>query len=508
MDQRMYFMNGRGMKAVDLWGTEGWTISGAPLTGDSGLWRVSPWAYRALNLTADLAASVPFALVDRAGNDVDISTAWANKIGWLVNPRALIRKTVLSLFLTGTGYWQAGSKTRIGTTAGARYLSPWTMTPEYDKATGELKEFTRTIKSGPQTFTPDEIVYFWEDDATIEIGPPTTCRYTAMLLAVKLLQSQDQFALDFLSSGGVLPTMIMVKGMPNQSDREKLERIWDKFVKGWRNVSGKIFDAESLDIKTVGQGVDALKDAALTEAKRQDIAVVSGMPYSLLATDAANYATAQVYRMLAYENEAIPQAEFIFSVLNEQRLEAQGYRLEARPEQLDAMQQDDNNAASAYTSLVGAGMRPSIAAQIVGLDMPAGTEYEDLDTEPPAEPTQAEPPAEPVKFVETVTAMPAIQPLPPLTPEALRELDIWKRKAQKAMKRGEAPLFPFACHHLPNEYQEHIKAALTEALTEAAVHDAFVFGEPLAQDDGVKAVLEAIRLGVEALKINQSDTTE
>jgi hypothetical protein len=60
------------------------------------------------------------------------------------------------------------------------------------------------------------------------------------------------------------------------------------------------------------------------------------------------------------------------------------------------MQEDEGNRASAFAAYVGAGLKPSLVAQLLGLELPVGVEYQDLDPkEPPPAPGQPGQPGQP-----------------------------------------------------------------------------------------------------------------
>ena len=75
----------------------------------------------------------------------------------------------------------------------------------------------------------------------------------------------------------------------------------------------------------------------------------------------------------------MPDAKFIQSIWNEQLFKPMGLRWVFRPETLDVFQEDEGKRAQALTQYVSAGFRLSLAAQILGVELPAGVDYDDLD---------------------------------------------------------------------------------------------------------------------------------
>jgi hypothetical protein len=112
-------------------------------------------------------------------------------------------------------------------------------------------------------------------------------------------------------------------------------------------------------------------------------------------------ATAQIEYAGWFRDDITPEAKWIVSIINEQLLYNTGYRLEVRPEQSEPAQEEEVQRAQAFqtyvNALAGHPKALSIAAQIVGVDLPAGMEYDELDTKP--EVIEPEPPA-PVEVEE------------------------------------------------------------------------------------------------------------
>ena len=94
------------------------------------------------------------------------------------------------------------------------------------------------------------------------------------------------------------------------------------------------------------------------------------------------YATAQADRRNFYELTIIPEADLVARTINEQLLMPMGLSLVFRPEAMTIFQEDESARASAFASYTGGGLKPSIAAQLLGITLPEGIEYIDLDPEP------------------------------------------------------------------------------------------------------------------------------
>ena len=504
------FMTGsEGLKSIDLpqYPDAAWDwISGAP-QGNTALYDTVAFVYRAVQLTAGAVTQIPFAIVNEAtGEDIEVSTEWKNKLGFMPNPNKLIQLLEMSLILYGKGYiFKERNRVR---TLGLKYISPLSITENFDSTNG-LIGFRRSLGTMTQDLEPADLLYFWEPDPRVEIGPPLAWRMTAMMDAAGLLKWYDYFVSEFAKRGGVLPTMLMVKGMPVVQERERLETYWDKFVKGFYRVAGKVFNGESMSVATVGEGPGSLGDISLTEDKRTDIAVAAGIPLSLLMSNAANYATANADRKNWIQQTVMPDCNFIAGVFNAQLYNPLGLRMEYRPETLNEFQEEETQRAGAFAQYVQAGMIPSIAAQVVGIEPPPGVEYDDMfitEHPEPEQPAAAEPATPEISDEQDMEdAEDEVSGTPIMSAQAWKDLDTWKRLAMKAVKKGNLPTFTFTTTAIPDKVYQTIAGGLSTATNAETITQVFKQAtEPgKAQQppaDDIKSLLEGIRMGVEALR--------
>jgi hypothetical protein len=183
--------------------------------------------------------------------------------------------------------------------------------------------------------------------------------------------------------------------------------------------------------------------------------------------------------------------------LNEEIFTRLGLKFEFRPEQAEPQQEEEVRRAQAFqvyaSTLAGHPQALSIAAQIVGIDLPSDMEYDELDKiEKPPEPEPAPPPPV-VDEDEDDDVMKAA---------AWDELNTWKKKAVRYAKRGKAATFEFKTEHIPGELAEAIRNRLTLAGTPADVKAAFEVGDV---DDELKTLADAINSAAE--KLNADNRT-
>jgi hypothetical protein len=427
---------------------------------------------RCIHLRTDAAAHMPFAL--RKGKaDVTTSDDWQDPKGILPSPRRLLRQLEGSMLFANAAYaWKRPNEYRI--TKGLQFFAPTVTTPQFEPMTGELLHFQRADRN----YQPDEVMYVFYQDGVTEYGPSAATVVGAAASAAGVLHYLDLFAQGYFKRGAIKITLL---GLPPGTSREtgkEIESLFQRALVGVKHAFGiKAFNAGVITPTVIGDGIEALANNTLTVQEREDIATAFGVPMSMVMSNAANFATASQDERNLIQWAVLPDCELIAEALTEQVYSKWGYTFEFRPETMDSFQEDEVNRAGAYSQYVSAGMKPSVAAQIVGIELPADIEYEDLDPEEP-EPVPADlaqfagqenQPAEPMPD-EDEEEKPAPKSL---TVEQFKELEIWQRKAQKAKKGGLNANVEFTIVSIPPDMAAAIRGRLDGAKTTEEIRAAF-----------------------------------
>ena len=475
----------------------GWTPPGKSAEGGQ-LYASVAAVFRAAHINADALAALPFALVDERGDDYDVSEDWQNKIKVMPNPRELLRLWRLSLFVANAAYGYIDRQKVGGRNVDKlRYIAPTTITIDAD-ADG-LRGFERQIGARKiywQAADP-RVVHMFRRDYDTELLPSDNTELNACLASAGIMYYSDNFIRDFFKRGGIKPTMLMVKGIPQPAAQERLETYWDRLMRGMTRVVGKVFNADMIEAKQIGAGADDLKDTALYRQAIENVAMASGIPLSLLLANSANFATAQAEYASWYRDSVTPWANFVADALNDTLFARMGLRMEFRPEQAAPGQEEEVQRAQAarqYYDILAAGgySQPlKLAFQITGVDLPPDIDPETLDVK-----------GEEAAPLPRAGAAP--QPAPqPETPAArfapnwaqFEEMKIWRDKAFRAAKNNAAPPVDFECIELPAEVAADIRAALVMAKGERDIRAAFDYDaapRPVSDDEGIKALADAL----------------
>lgn len=336
--------------------------------------------YRGVDIRMQSIMRVPWQL--RQGDNVlwySEDDSVPDKFAWLEDLPDYIGLIEACLCLTSQAFIYKQSN-RSGV-RGLQWFSPLSVAPEWDESAG-LKHFERRLSSTVSYYTPDDIVYVWRRDPLHETMPDTAPAQAAMTSA-NVLYSIDQFVTGFFQRGAIKPMLLQVPQNTPQAERDKVKAWWDRFFSGvkdaWRT------NVVSTEVKpvVVGEGLESLTNETLTQERRNDVVTTMGIPHSILFSDSANYATAKQDEQNFYTMTILPDVRLIQKQLNAQLFKAIGLQLRFMPNEMDVFQEDEAARAQSFATYVGAGMKQSVAAQILGVELPDGVEYADLDPEPP-----------------------------------------------------------------------------------------------------------------------------
>ena len=504
---------------------------GDDITQAQQLRRVVPWLAKAVDMTANAVSALPFYILRENGEPYDTSADWKNKTGGLESPESLFYLLASSLCF-GRAYLipQLTSRAIVD----MQFVAPQTVRAEITR--DGLKWFDRTTDKGAVSrYYPIEseldpvMVYFWLPDSDVEIGPALTHPAGNALLSARLLFNMDGTIATYAERGFIPPTVLGAKGMPGPAEREKAERWWDRFFRGKTDIAAKIINTEALSVVKVGAGMEDIRGAypELTKQMIENIATAFGIPSGLFMSDMAFATEIKHLIKIWYTTSAFVKVyKAIETGFNEQVLKPWGLKLKFDPNAIDAMQEEEMERATAFSTYVNAGMRPSVAAEMLGIELPQGVEFADLDAdllakqeqeqklaeaqaarfqpqekeEKPDEeqekPTEDKPAEERVREERK-----AADPLT-LTSEQIKELNLWRQIAERNFRKGKGACADFEVKSLPEDMAADIRERLKYVTGKEDIGQAFeVTGTPQAHEidnEAIKTLADAINRAVDA----------
>lgn len=387
MTEKLYAVTGDGIKSIPLDQLTNWAEFGnvpwaTGRIGEKGVQELAAsvaFLYRAVELRASSLVVVPWSIYRANGEE----TVWSSVdpmppagFDGFADLQEILYRMEASLCLVSTAYL-ARLRNRIRT-VGVQWLDPNTMTPMWTQQ--GLTHFQRASMFDTRNMPPEDVIYIWQKGLS-EIYPKRSAVHAA-LAAANALYALDAFVANFFSRGAIKATLLTVKQQPLPAESEKLKSWWQRTVSGMRNAFASEVVSAEVEPVVIGEGISELSNTDLSQEKREDICTALGVPHSLLMSDAANMATAETDRKNFYEMTVLPQCNLIERQLNQQLWMPMGLRMTFQPQSMSIFQEDENRKAEAFGVYVEKGVKPSIAAQLLGIELPEGYEYTDLDPEP------------------------------------------------------------------------------------------------------------------------------
>lgn len=336
--------------------------------------------YRCVGIRANGLSKVPWVIANEAGD-----TVWKRgdeppaDLMFLKPLQRLLYKTSAALTLGSQAYWHI-ERNSVKVT-GLRWFAPMGTAPHWDERLG-LDYFVRNTGTREDRYDPKEIVYLWYQHPLHETLRDVSPAEAAMREA-GVLYNLDEFAAKFFERGAIKATLLTVKGNPPKSEMDRIKQWWKRFFQGVTNAFGaEVLNSEGIEPVVVGEGISELSNTDLTEEKRNGVAITLGVPLSMVFSDAANHATSQQDEQNFYNGTIIPDCELIAEQVDEQLLAEFGYHLVFKPETMDVFQVDENERSQSYAAYVNAGMPPPLVGEMLGLELPDGWDYDDLEKEP------------------------------------------------------------------------------------------------------------------------------
>jgi len=522
MGKLIYTDGAKSMTIQDSWDFV--DTQAASQTKDGELYSRVAAAFQAVNITAKAVANMPFVILNKQGEIYDDSTAWKNRVGFMPNPRDTIRRICHSMIMTNMGYLRMG-KNAAGIKKKLNYTVPTSIEIITDPVTGELVKLNRIVNGAViQTFAPDDpdLIRFWWLDEKTELLPSPDTEFKAIMSAAGILFYSDFFTENFYKRGGVKPTLIAMKGMVMGDKKEEMQKDWTSWVRGIgkfaSNITAKIFNAETMDIKPFGEGLGDLKDTPVYRQALENIAIGLNMPLSRLLSNSANRATADTEYIQWFRDSITPRFDFIADALNDQVLTKMNLRMVSTPENTDP-EQDDETKGRVLNSLADALGKYPDADTFLGAADSIGVELNDdfieavkrhyAKKEAKPEPVEVQPVTpEPPTVDDTITDTIPTKWIPSL--DELEEMRVWREVATRKLKKGEGMKFAYEPHYggLPVYVAETISASLVTATTADEIKAAFntatinkTDAPPPQDDTALKALAESINAAVSLLTV-------
>lgn len=334
--------------------------------------------YRCIDIRSSSLSSLPFTLLKGDEVFIDSETAW-EKPGyeWVNDISHLLYLTEASLLLSSEAYWLK-NKSLVQKMMNLRWLASPFISPVYDDMQG-ITAFRRNTGMGDETFSPEQIVYFFIQNPLGELAPDIPQALAASISADVVLNYED-FVKKFYERGAVKATILKVDRSTPPAERKRLREFWQNFMSGVKSAYNTEVVSGDVESEVIGEGAGDSEKTEILTSRRKDIATTMGVPYSLLFGDTSSSYTAGPTEEKNFLNYSIiPRARLIQGFLNKQLFAEYGLQFRFNFGALPAFKEAGDLISKIFTTYVDALMPHSVAARIAGVTLPEGISYDDLD---------------------------------------------------------------------------------------------------------------------------------
>lgn len=321
--------------------------------------RLVPSVFAGVSARMQAMADLPFTIYATKGDKpLDDSDNYKNAVGFLPSPSRYLALTEGALVVAGQAYWFKGTGERTGNTKELKYWLPTSVTLDQENAKKGIIKFKRA--GVPDPFDAKQVLYNWQLDPMVELGPPLVFPLESALTAAVANGAITGWVKDYMLRGAVKAMLLMVDGTPPPGEVQKIESWFNRFMAGARGLMWKVFNSANVKPTIVGDGLEALKDLSINKELRYEIHQALGTRHLL---EDENFATASARERQFYTITIMPDARLIQSNLNEQILHTAGFHLEFEPERLEIFQEDENEQAQAFSDLFGT-LKEALSADV------------------------------------------------------------------------------------------------------------------------------------------------
>lgn len=483
----LYYMQGNNKIRMEDLPPEAWRFITGVEHGENTpqeIYGRTAFLFRAVNARSDAASSIPFRLENRRGRAVETSDDWQGGLGYLPNPRVLIRQFMMSMDFTNQTYARV-LKNRYKIVKGLQYFLPYTIKAIFD-SDGNLEGFERTVKGNKFEIPTDEMFYAWKQDAFTETGASPYSPVKAALKSAGVLGNLDMVLETFFAQGALDPIIGAIPRATPPDERERAENILNSALTGIRNFFKiKLIATEDVKLQPLRTGLDFMKNNTMTQEQRENVCVALGVPLSFMLGNQANFATATQEEKTLIRWGVQPSLELLYSELSRQLYQPLGYTLKPDFDSLEMFQEEEKEKTAAANSLMDLSLKAKTKEQlqavidVMGIDAkPEQVQALFVESTPQPEQTQVKPIEDDVKEDE-------VKPKEVNT-KALVELGRWEKKSVTAGK-----LVTWHTMEIPEDARRHI---LDADDWQKAFGDArgMLAGQKQESSEDIKALADAI----------------
>lgn len=251
-----------------------------------------------------------------------------------------------------------------GTFTELEYWDPRTV--EVKKSKEGIKSLVRKVGNEVTPYEPEDVIQIYTLSPFVEQGPAGSDGAAALIHA-DVYEKLNRFLQNYLGRGLTKNSILFTPKATSPTDLERLKNWWKKKTRGVENAgeelilqggdgpkrSGSGQRSGGVEVVTIGEGIKDLENVDLTAQQREDMATDLGVNHSLVMSNAANFATANVDVLNFFRFTGKQEARIIQRAANSFLKSELGYTLRFEPSRHEAFQAAELERATGLMELGG-----------------------------------------------------------------------------------------------------------------------------------------------------------
>jgi phage portal protein BeeE len=281
------------------------------LSGVAFAFSASVWIYRCAWARANAVAGIPLMVLDHEENELPNS-----HLGRLLAPlnRDMQKRIELDLCIFGHAF---GKPYFDGHRWSIRRWNPQTVQVIPGPGGYGIAKYIQRVGGWVTEAFPDEIVHYRYYDPNNDFGS-----ISPALVALRAVQADVgawDYVVSFFQNDATPSLFITTEATMQLPDIDRIAAQWSKDHQGARRSHKPKFGHKGMNVTQLQSAMRDLVIPELDEGIKFRICAAMGVPMTVaLATEAANYATADIMRKAFYTEQILPEMDMITDEMNRQ----------------------------------------------------------------------------------------------------------------------------------------------------------------------------------------------
>lgn len=347
----------RGMKSFSLGDLDewmDWQNDNQGGTAPQDLYAAVAWVFYSVQLRANAVSSIPYGIYPKGMPQADWTEE--NEVeDFPIDLTQYLWVTEAWLLLKAAAYWL--KMANAVTTTDIKILNSNSMKVLRWDSDGPTV-FRQTVGTKHVDYAAEEIVYFRTFNPKDDINEGVASGRVGALPAL-LVKHVNEWAEAFFRNGAVPLTLLTSEGTIPPVEQDRIRKAWQQIYQGVKRAFNTAVLQKGLKAEVIGQPIKDLAMPEMEVTKKQQILAAHMIPPGY-AEPRLSVADRWAMLFSLYTDAIIPECKnALVPAINEQLLDAMGYQLGFRYNEIEALQRAEIEKAESASFMFSGVMLPA-----------------------------------------------------------------------------------------------------------------------------------------------------